>query len=74
MTPWCAVQTHVCAEDKAAFHLRRQGYEVFLPKHLKRRRHARRVDWVPRPAPLSPPLPKLFPQPPWITAFSLTSP
>ena len=49
MTYWCAVQTHVRSEDKAAFHLRRQGYEVFLPKHLKRRKHARRVDWVPTP-------------------------
>jgi transcriptional antiterminator RfaH len=46
---WCAVQTHARAEDKAAFHLRRQGYEVFLPKHLKRRKHARRIDWVPAP-------------------------
>ena len=49
MTYWCAVQTHVRSEDKAAFHLRRQGYDVFLPKHLKRRKHARRVDWVPAP-------------------------
>ncbi|NQU61754.1 MAG: transcriptional activator RfaH [Rhodospirillales bacterium] len=49
MTHWCAVQTHVRSEDKAAFHLRRQGYEVFLPKHLKRRKHARRIDWVPSP-------------------------
>ena len=49
MTYWCAVQTHVRSEDKAAFHLRRQGFEVFLPKHLKRRSHARRIDWVPTP-------------------------
>lgn len=49
MTVWWAVQTHVRAEDKAAFHLRRQGYTVFLPKHLKRRKHARRIDWVPAP-------------------------
>ena len=49
MTYWCAVQTHVRSEDKAAFHLRRQGYEVFLPKHLKRRNHARRIDWVSAP-------------------------
>jgi transcriptional antiterminator RfaH len=46
MTHWCVVQTHVRSEDKAAFHLRRQGYDVFLPKHLKRRNHARRIDWV----------------------------
>lgn len=49
MTGWCAVQTHARAEDKAAFHLRRQGYTVFLPKHMKRRKHARRTDWVPAP-------------------------
>ncbi len=49
MTTWCAVQTHVRSEDKAAFHLHRQGYQVFLPKHLKRRKHARRVDWVSAP-------------------------
>jgi len=49
MTHWCAVQTHMRAEDKAAFHLRRQGYSVFLPKHMKRRKHARRIDWVPAP-------------------------
>ena len=49
MTSWCAVHTHARSEDKAAFHLRRQGYTVFLPKHLKRRKHARRIDWVPAP-------------------------
>ena len=49
MTRWCVAHTHARAEDKAAFHLRRQGFTVFLPKYLKRRRHARRVDWVPAP-------------------------
>jgi transcriptional antiterminator RfaH len=49
MTHWCAVQTHVRSEDKAAFNLSRQGYDVFLPKHLKRRKHARRIDWIPSP-------------------------
>jgi transcriptional antiterminator RfaH len=49
MTNWCVVQTHAQSEDKAAFHLKRQGYTVFLPKHLKRRKHARRIDWVPAP-------------------------
>lgn len=46
MTTWCVAQTHVRSEDTAAFHLRRQGYTVFLPKHLKRRKHARRIDMV----------------------------
>ncbi|MDA1091462.1 MAG: transcriptional activator RfaH [Proteobacteria bacterium] len=49
MTHWCVVQTHTQSEDKAAFHLKRQGYTVFLPKYLKRRKHARRIDWVPSP-------------------------
>jgi transcriptional antiterminator RfaH len=49
MTYWCAVNTQVNAEDKAVFHLMRQGFNVLLPKHLKRRAHARKVDWVPRP-------------------------
>ena len=49
MTNWCVVQTHAQSEDKAAFHLKRQGYTVFLPKYLKRRNHARRIDWVPSP-------------------------
>jgi len=49
MTYWCAVQTHVRSEDKATFHLQRQGFKVFLPKHMKRRKHARRIDWVATP-------------------------
>jgi transcriptional antiterminator RfaH len=49
VTQWCVAHSQARAEDKAAFHLRRQGFDVFLPKHLKRRRHARRVDWVPAP-------------------------
>lgn len=49
MTYWCAVNTKVNAEDRAVFHLMRQGFKVMLPKHLKRRAHARKVEWVPRP-------------------------
>lgn len=49
MTYWCAVSTKSNAEDKAVFHLMRQGFRVMLPKHLKRRTHARKVEWVPRP-------------------------
>lgn len=49
MNYWCAVSTQVNAEDKAVFHLMRQGFKVLLPKHLKRRAHARKVEWVPRP-------------------------
>ena len=46
---WCVVQTHVHSENKAAAHLLRQGYDVYLPRYLKRRRHARRVENVPAP-------------------------
>jgi transcriptional antiterminator RfaH len=46
---WHVVQTHVRAEEKAASHLMRQGYSIYLPRYLKRRRHARRIDIVPMP-------------------------
>lgn len=43
---WHVVHTHAHAEAKAAAHLMRQGYEIYLPRYLKRRRHARRIDTV----------------------------
>lgn len=46
MTTWFAVYTRARAEAKAEEHLQRQGYEVYLPRHLKRRRHARSTDFV----------------------------
>ncbi|NKB20006.1 MAG: transcriptional activator RfaH [Alphaproteobacteria bacterium] len=46
---WYVVQSHALAENKAQFHLKRQGFEVYLPRYLKRRRHARKTDWVPAP-------------------------
>src|ERR1700748_3893275 len=46
---WYVVQTQANGEAKAAEHLLRQGYEIYLPRYLKRRRHARKVDLVPRP-------------------------
>jgi transcriptional antiterminator RfaH len=49
MNYWCVANTQPNAEDKALMHLLRQGFRVLLPKHLKRRSHARKVDWVPRP-------------------------
>jgi transcriptional antiterminator RfaH len=48
-TSWYVVQTHVHTESKAAAHLLRQGYSIYLPRYLKRRRHARRVDTVAAP-------------------------
>ena len=52
---WHVAQTHIHAELKATQHLKRQGFEVYLPRYLKRRRHARRVETV--AAPPVPPLP-----------------
>jgi len=46
---WCVVQTRVNQEEKAALNLRRQGFEIYLPRYLKTRRHARKVDTVARP-------------------------
>ena len=46
---WYVVQTQVNGEAKAAENLRRQGYETYLPRYLKRRRHARRVDLIAKP-------------------------
>lgn len=46
---WYAV--HACAhgENKAVVHLQRQGFETYLPRYLKRRRHARRIETVAAP-------------------------
>lgn len=46
---WYVVQTQVNAEAKAAANLDRQGFAVYLPRYLKRRSHARKVDMVARP-------------------------
>lgn len=46
---WYAVHTHAGAETRAVWHLENQGFSVYLPRYLRRRRHARKVDWVPAP-------------------------
>lgn len=46
---WYVVQSQPNAENKAVAHLNRQGFETYLPRYLKRRRHARRVEVVPAP-------------------------
>jgi transcriptional antiterminator RfaH len=46
---WYVVQTHARAEAKAAAHLARQGFDAYLPRYLKRRRHARRIETVSAP-------------------------
>jgi len=46
---WYVVQTHVNSETKAAANLDRQGFAVYLPRYLKRRSHARKIETVARP-------------------------
>lgn len=60
---WYAAHTHAGAESRALWHLEHQGFSVYLPRYLKRRRHARRTDWVQTP---------LFPRYlfVWLDAFS----
>ncbi|MEI7803848.1 MAG: transcription termination/antitermination NusG family protein [Hyphomicrobiales bacterium] len=49
MKNWYAVYTQPRNEELAGEHLQRQGFDVFLPRYLKRRSHARRIDTVPAP-------------------------
>jgi transcriptional antiterminator RfaH len=46
---WYVVQTQTHAENKAAAHLLRQEFDVYLPRFQKRRRHARRTEIVAAP-------------------------
>lgn len=46
---WYVVQAQANAENKAIAHLGRQGFATYLPRYLKRRRHARRIDIVAAP-------------------------
>ncbi len=48
-TRWYVAQTQPHAENKAMAHLQRQGFAAYLPRYLKRRRHARRVETVSAP-------------------------
>ena len=43
------VQTQPHAESKAMGHLIRQGFATYLPRYLKRRRHARKIETVAAP-------------------------
>ncbi len=43
---WFVAHTHPHAEAKATAHLNRQGFEIYFPRYLKRRRHARRIETV----------------------------
>ncbi len=46
---WYLIHSHPHAELKASEHLRRQGFETYLPRYLKQRRHARRIEKVATP-------------------------
>jgi transcriptional antiterminator RfaH len=46
---WYVVQTQVNGELRAARNLERQGFEIYLPRYLRRRRHARKVDFAAKP-------------------------
>ena len=46
---WYVVQSQPNAERKAVSHLQRQGFVTYLPRYLKQRRHARRVELTPAP-------------------------
>ena len=49
MTRWYAVHTQAGSELWARSNLWERGIEVYLPRYLKRRRHARRTDWIATP-------------------------
>lgn len=49
MDRWYVVHTQPRAEDRALWHLANQGFECFLPRCLKTRRHARKTDTVLEP-------------------------
>src|SRR5262249_2851497 len=46
---WFVAHTHPHAEGKATAHLNRQGFEIYFPRYLKRRRHARRIESITAP-------------------------
>jgi transcriptional antiterminator RfaH len=46
---WFVAHTQPRAEAKATAHLNRQGFEIYFPRYLKRRRHARRIETVAAP-------------------------
>jgi transcriptional antiterminator RfaH len=46
---WYVVQTQPHCEAKAILNLGRQGFDAYLPRYEKRRRHARRIETVAAP-------------------------
>ncbi|MBL8676854.1 MAG: transcriptional activator RfaH, partial [Alphaproteobacteria bacterium] len=46
MKSWFVAHTHPMKEQIAEKHLREQGFDVYLPRFKKMRRHARKVEEV----------------------------
>lgn len=46
---WYVVQARHLSEQRAALELANQGFEAFLPRYLRKRRHARKVTLVAAP-------------------------
>jgi transcriptional antiterminator RfaH len=46
---WFVAHTQPHAEAKAVAHLDRQGFKIYFPRYLKRRRHARKIETVAAP-------------------------
>lgn len=46
---WYVVQTRHLCEARAAQELANQGFEAFLPRYLRKRRHARKLSLAPAP-------------------------
>ena len=49
MKRWYVIYTHANGEEKALINLRQQGFDAYLPRYRKARRHARKVETVRRP-------------------------
>lgn len=49
MNRWFVVRTHPNGEFKALNNILRQGFDAYLPRYMKRRRHARKTDNVQKP-------------------------
>jgi transcriptional antiterminator RfaH len=46
---WYVVHIRAQGENRADLNLRRQGFVTYLPRHLRTRRHTRRIETVARP-------------------------
>ena len=49
MKRWYVAHTRPNNEQRAIINLQRQGFEVYMPRYLAQRRHARKVETIARP-------------------------